>query len=185
MMKHSLVVRGLLLAVVCAASTANAANANNPQTADIQIHATVAPSCSISATPIEFNTYDPASTTDKLSTGNVILTCVKGSKPTVSLTDGLNPDGAQRRLLNAVTNDYLPYSLFKPVTADPAIDLPNTACAGNETLDWGVVEASRLHPQAAPSADPFTYNICAVIRAGYTNASTGDYTDTVTAEIHF
>ena len=182
MMKHNLALRSLFLAVVCAASTANA---NNTQTADIQIHATVVQSCSISATPIEFNTYDPTSTTNKLSTGSVTLTCVKGSKPTVSLTSGLNPDAGQRRLLNAVTNDYLPYSLFKPVAADPTIDLPNTACDGSETLNWGSDEPSRLHPQAASSADPSTYNICAVINAGYKNAGTGDYTDTVTAEIHF
>lgn len=182
MMKHRFTLRSLFLAAAC---TANAAYANNTQTADIQIHASVAPSCSISASPIEFNTYDPASTTDKLSTGNVILTCVKGSKPTVSLTDGLNPDGAQRRLLNAVTNDYLPYSLFKPVAVNADIDLPNTACVGSETLPWGLAETARLHPQAAPTADALTYNVCAVIKAGYKNVSTGDYTDTVTAEIHF
>ena len=64
-----------LTAAICAA---NASYAAGPQTATVTIHATVAPTCSISATSLEFNNYDPTSTTDKTGTGTVTLTCVKG-----------------------------------------------------------------------------------------------------------
>ena len=171
-----------LTAAICAA---NASYAAGPQTATVTIHATVAPTCSISATSLEFNNYDPTSTTDKTGTGTVTLTCVKGSQPTISLTAGLNPNGAQRRMINAVTSDFLNYDLFKPTAANPAIDLPNTACLGTENQPWGLDVPSRLHPPTAPSADPLTYNICGVIPKGQLTAGTGDYNDTVTAEINF
>ena len=148
------------------------------QTATVTIHATVAPTCSISATSLEFNNYDPTSTTDKLGTGTVTLTCVKGSQPTISLTTGLNPNGAQRRMINAVTSDFLTYELYKPVAANPAIDLPSTACVGTETQIWGLDVPSRLHPPIATTADPATYNICGVIPKGQLTVGTGDYNDT-------
>jgi spore coat protein U-like protein len=171
-----------LTAAICAANVSYAAGA---QTATVTIHATVAPTCSISATSLEFNNYDPTSTTDKLGTGTVTLTCVKGSQPTISLTAGLNPNGGQRRMINAVTSDFLNYDLFKPTAANPAIDLPNTACAGTENQPWGLDVPSRLHPPIAPTADPLTYNICGVIPKGQLTVGTGDYNDTVTAEINF
>ena len=65
----------VLTAAICAANVSYAAGA---QTATVAINATVAPTCSISATSLEFNNYDPTSTTDKTGTGTVTLTCVKG-----------------------------------------------------------------------------------------------------------
>ena len=182
MKMNSVVKLCTLTAAICAANASYAAGA---QTATVTIHATVAPTCSISATSLEFNNYDPTSTTDKTGTGTVTLTCVKGSQPTISLTAGLNPNGAQRRMINAVTSDLLNYDLFKPTAANPAIDLPNTACAGTENVVWGLDAASRLHPPIAPSADPLIYNICGVIPKGQLTVGTGSYTDTVTATIHF
>jgi hypothetical protein len=44
---------------------------------------------------------------------------------------------------------------------------------------------SRLHPPVAPTADPLTYNICGIIPKGQLTVGTGDYNDTVTAEINF
>jgi spore coat protein U-like protein len=171
-----------LTAAICAANVSYAAGS---QTANVTIRATVVPACSISATSLEFNNYDPTSATDKLGTGTVKLTCVKGSQPTVSLNAGLNSNGAQRRMINGVTGDFLNYGLYKPVAANPGIDLPDTACVGTETLTWGLDLASRLHPPAAPNADPLTYNICGVIPKGQLTVGTGEYNDTVTAEIHF
>jgi spore coat protein U-like protein len=182
MKMNSVVKLCTLTAGICPANASYAAGA---QTATVTIHATVAPTCSISATSLEFNNYDPTSTTDKTGTGTVTLTCVKGSQPTISLTAGLNPNGAQRRMINAVTSDFLNYDLFKPTAANPAIDLPNTACVGTENQPWGLDVPSRLHPPIAPTADPLTYNICGVIPKGQSTVGTGDYNDTVTAEINF
>jgi len=131
MKMNSVVKLCALTAAICAANVSYAAGA---QTATVTIHATVAPTCSISATSLEFNNYDPTSTIDKTGTGTVTLTCVKGSQPTISLTAGLNPNGGQRRMINAVTSDFLNYDLFKPTATNPAIDLPNTACAGAGTV---------------------------------------------------
>jgi spore coat protein U-like protein len=141
MKMNSVVKLCALTAAICAANVSYAAGA---QTATVTIHATVAPTCSISATSLEFNNYDPTSTTDKLGTGTVTLTCVKGSQPTISLTAGLNPNGGQRRMINAVTSDFLNYDLFKPTAANPAIDLPNTACAGTENQPWGFSHVTAL-----------------------------------------
>ena len=60
-----------LCAVTAAICVANASYAAGSQTATVTIHATVAPTCSISATSLEFNNYDPTSTTDKLGTGRL------------------------------------------------------------------------------------------------------------------
>ena len=48
-----------LCALTSAICAANASYAAGPQTATVTIHATVAPTCSISATSLEFNNYDP------------------------------------------------------------------------------------------------------------------------------
>jgi spore coat protein U-like protein len=182
MKMNSVVKLGVVAAAICAANVSYAAGSTK---ADVTISAKVVGSCTITATPVTFGSYDANSTTDNFNNGTITVTCVKGSQPTVSLSNGLTPNGAQRRMVNAVTGDFLNYGLFKPVATNVAIDLPNTACAKTETENWGEDPISRLHPPIAPTADPLTYNICGVIPKDQTTVSTGDYTDTVTATIHF
>jgi spore coat protein U-like protein len=183
MKMNSVVKLCTLTAAICAANVSYAAGS---KTANVAISANVVGSCTITATPVNFGSYDANSAVDTFSTGTITLICVKGSQPTVSLSKGLSPNGAQRRMVNAVTGDFLNYGLYKPANTSPE-DLPNTACATTETAvnNWDEDKPSRLHPPIAATADPATYNICGAIPKEQTTVSTGDYTDTVTATIHF
>ena len=181
MKMNSVVKLCTLTAAICAANVSYAAGS---KTANVAISANVVGSCTITATPVNFGSYDANSAVDTFSTGTITLICVKGSQPTVSLSKGLSPNGAQRRMVNAVTGDFLNYGLYKPANTSPE-DLPNTACATTETAvnNWDEDKPSRLHPPIAATADPATYNICGAIPKEQTTVSTGDYTDMASLSI--
>jgi spore coat protein U-like protein len=71
--------------------------------------------CDVSATPIPFGTYDPASTSPREVTGTITVTClvlVVGLEVswTLSLDDGLGNGFTPRRMLNGANT--LDYNIF-------------------------------------------------------------------------
>ena len=155
-------------------------------TTDISVTATVDQSCTITAQPLNFGKYDPTSTTDNAKSSSISLTCVKNSKPTVTLSLGKNTglNGSERRMSNGT--EFLSYEVFKPVATDPAIDQPGTACSTNgaETVVWGADLATGLHPPAATDRTSKDFFLCGVIKAGQ-DVGTGSYSDVLTAKIEF
>ena len=137
-------------------------------TADIAVTATVDQSCTITAQPLNFGKYDPTSATDNSKSSSINLTCVKNSKPTVTLSFGKNvgQGNTERRMSNGT--DFLSYEVYKPVAANTTIDLPGTACSANgaETVVWGADLATGLHPPAATDKTSKDYFLCGVIKAG-------------------
>ena len=149
-------------------------------TAPLVVSATVAASCSISTTPVSFGAYDPASAAETTTTGSVILSCVKNSDPSISLTLGLHAVGSVRGMKDSVlTNtDVLSYQLYQP----PSL-VSNIPCTFGETTVWGT-GADLFDPAAATSIAPQTYNICGKILPGQ-DVANGSYQDTVTAQVDF
>lgn len=172
---------GLGLTLASGALTSFAAT-----TADIAVTATVDQSCTITAQPLSFGKYDPISTTDKASSSQLTLTCVKNSKPTVTLSygDNVGQGGTERRMTNGT--EFLPYEVYKPLAADATTDLPNTQCSGPgaDNVVWGGEVATGLHPVAAADATAKDYFLCGVIKAGH-DVGAGNYADKLTATFSF
>jgi spore coat protein U-like protein len=79
------------------------------------VTATVANSCSVSATDMGFGTYDPASVVDKAGTSTITVTCTLGTIYNLGLDNGTNANGSTRRMGNGTTR--LTYQIYKDVAA--------------------------------------------------------------------
>src|SRR2546426_8203955 len=126
--------KGLLIALSLCGTCGLALAGSN--TGSLSIPATVAQTCSVSATStLAFGAYDPvvANASSALTgTGSVSIKCTKGSSGiTVDLDAGAHVSGTQRRLQGAtVTTDFLNYGITQPATTSPW-----TSCAGSTV--WG------------------------------------------------
>lgn len=151
-----------------------------PGTSSLTATASVGSNCSVTTTPVAFNTYDPigANLASPLYAGNgaVTVTCVKGTAPVIALGLGAHAAGAVRRMSNG--SDFLEYELYQP-TGTP----PSTTCSFPASAVWGS-GASALSTTSAPSKDARVYAICGTVPPGQ-NPSIGTYTDTVVATVTF
>lgn len=82
-------------------------------TATFNVTATVATSCSVSASDLAFGTYDAASNTDTLGTSTINVTCSLLTPYTISLNNGGNASGSQRRMGSGASR--LNYDLYRDV----------------------------------------------------------------------
>jgi spore coat protein U-like protein len=172
-MKRHLFLISSVLVLAPTLSLATSANTN------FGVQATVSSNCSISATSLNFNTYDPLSATNDTAASTVTITCTKGTSPTIGLNNGLNFASSTRNLKNG--SDLLAYSLFKP-----SANTPGAACVYTSPAAWGNSGGDLFSPTAAPSTAPRVYNVCGQITAGQdVPASATNYTDTVTATVNF
>lgn len=150
----------------------------------------VASSCTITASTLNFGTYDGANVNAKTNlnaNGTVSATCTQGSAPTIGIGAGSNALATQRRMKDTNT-DFLSYNLLQP--PDTA---PGTACNYATGTAWGdgtsATTGTVFTPTVALSSAARTYNVCGVILAGQNvpvNAPGNvSYNDSVTATITF
>ena len=81
-MKKTLVPIALAFALIALAPAAFAAS---PQTANLNLSATVINNCTISTTPVAFGNYDPLSASPNDNSGTVVITCTKNAATTITL----------------------------------------------------------------------------------------------------
>jgi spore coat protein U-like protein len=147
--------------------------------ANLAVSANVASNCTISTTAVAFGAYDPIVTnaaTALAGTGSIIITCTKGSVPTLKLDLGATPSGVVRQMANGA--ERLPYELYQPPT-----NVAGVAC-GALTQVWGTSGSAILTTVAAPSKAARTYNVCGSIPGG-ADVAVGAYADTVIATVTF
>lgn len=150
--------------------------------ANIAVSATVATTCSITATPLAFGDYDPIgvnATADKTGTASVTVSCAKGASTlTIGMSYGAHVSGTtQRQMVGPTATDLLSYNLFQPSSS-----AAGAACPG--TIPWTTTTPGLLVLTAAPSKAARTYNVCGTIPMGQ-DAAAGAYTDTVIATLNF
>lgn len=155
-----------------------AASALGSSSTSLNVIAIVPSSCQIDTHTIMFGNYDPASSSATTATGSLVLTCVKGSLPTVTIDGGQNTTGTYRAMKGGST-DVLQYQLYQPSSNTPGI-----ACTYKESVVWGNSTGEKFVATASPSIVPRTYNICGVIPAGQ-DVATDFYRDKVIAQIDF
>ena len=179
-----------LAAVAALALPVTADAATN--TATFTVTVMVPTSCTITASSINFGTYDGANanaTNNATATGGVTTICTSGSTPTVGLSAGASATGTQRRLKDgAATPHYINYNLLQPPN-----NTPGTACNYTTGTAWGDGTAATtgtvLTLTAAPSIAARQYNVCGSIPAGQDVPVNGTgnltYNDSVVATITF
>lgn len=169
-----------LFLALCGTALAGSAFAGpSPQTANFQVTATVASSCTVSATNIAFGAYDPAdanATTPRTATGAVNVRCTRGTSTAVAaLNQGLNPATGSTcanplRQMNGGGSERLRYDIFQ----DAGFATP-----------WGCdASNTRAVPTFTTSLTPTQLVTHGRIPAGQ-DAAIGSYTDTVQVSVTF
>lgn len=169
-----------LLLALCASLAAGSAFAGpSPQTANFQVTATVASSCTVTATNIAFGAYDPAdanATVARDATGAVNVRCTRGTSTAVAaLNQGQNPATGSTcanplRQMNGGATERLRYDIYQD--------------AGRATV-WGCdATNSRAIPTFTSSLTPAQLVTYGRIPAGQ-DAAIGSYTDTVQVSVTF
>ena len=126
------------------------------------VTATVNGTCGISANPIAFGTYTG---TVAAQSSTIQTNCTTGTAFTVSLNNGVNASGVQRRMTNG-SGAYIPYQIYTDAAHTTIFNTTNTATG---TGAGGTEPAINMYGQTSAVASP----------------ASGSYTDTVTATVTY
>lgn len=161
----------LLAAVACIALPAPLIAATTSST--FETSATVANSCSVSATNLAFGSITPVDNTNFDATSTVDVTCSNGTAYNIGLDDGASSgDGSvsTRRMSDgATTPEYLSYQLYS--------DSGHTTVWGN-TVSTDTVAATG-------DGNTQSNTVYGRVPSGQQTVSTGSYTDTVTVTVTY
>jgi spore coat protein U-like protein len=164
----------LAAALFMAQAPAFAASPNSPQSTTFTVKAKVDANCTITATDLDFGSYDPVvanKTTARDAQTSVVVLCTKGSTGvTVALDAGIHSVAGSRFM--ATTGDTLPYELY----SDAARTTVWSTGAGAVT--WPAFGS--IASQGAGVSQP----VYGRIPAGQ-DVTVGHYTDLVTATVNF
>ena len=169
-----------LFLALCGTALAGSAFAGpSPQSANFQVTATVASSCTVTATNIAFGAYDPADTNATVArdaSGSVNVRCTRGTSTAVAALDqGLNPATGSTcanplRQMAGTGTERLRYDIYQD--------------AGRATA-WGCAAANtRAIPTFTSSLTPASLVTYGRIPAGQ-DAAIGGYADTVQVSVTF
>lgn len=135
----------LLAIITVAAITAMAGSAMASGTANLQVTATVIPTCTMTGGTLAFGNLDPTNPAIKTAdSSGVTITCTTGTPYTLGGDAGDNNVGTQKRL--AFGTNYIPYSVTIPAGGS------GTAVAQTVTI------AGTIAADAYTSAPPGTYS---------------------------
>lgn len=149
------------------------AQVTSPQTTTLNVSATVASVCQLSApSNIAFGTVQAGATAN--ASGSVTVTCNRGATVSATTTSA-NASGNLKRMRLGVSSDYLDYQVWQP-------DLTAlNACAATQT-DWtGVLTMTTLW---SASGGARVIPVCATTTPSNTLPA-GLYTDTLTVSVSF
>ena len=176
------------LAVLLTGLAAQAAFAQGTDTRNINVSATVNASCNITAPAggaaitMAFGIVDVIAAGGVNSQPTFTLQCNKGAAPVVSLNNGLNASGTQKRMTDGT--DFLSYSILVPsgVTTVSSGTCPATIAAGTEWNATGTLSVSGLY-SASGGAHPII--LCGRVETPQASVGAGSYADTVLLTVTF
>ena len=135
-------------------------------TANFNVTATVATSCSVSASDLAFGTYDGTSAVDATTTSTINVNCSLLTPYTIGLNDGSNAAGSVRRMGSGTSR--LSYEIYR----DPAM----TGIFGTVAATLGVsgIGTGLAVPNIIYGKIPKNQNV-----------TPGSYTDQVTVTVDY
>ena len=141
--------------------------------ANFGVAATLTTFCTVSATNVAFGAVNAGVATANTA-GQVTLTCNKGATVSrVSLNNGSNATGTQKRMRDPVSGSFLNYKIDRPTGA--TFNTCPAAGAGPEWNNTNRIVATSLF---TATGGPKLINICASIPAAQYPPA-GNYSDTV------
>lgn len=155
-----------VLGAVLAAGAASAATT----TTTFDVTATVASSCSVSASTLAFGSYNPLSASNLDATTTIDVTCSLLTPYNVGISAGLYGSGvADRKMQISGDTDTLDYSLYRDAL---------------RTLNWGAtVGTDTVSGVGTGIAVPTT--VYGRVSSGQVSAPIGSYSDTVTVTVTY
>lgn len=178
----------LVLATLLVAFAAPAAFAQGTDTRNINVSATVNATCNITSPTVGNPITMAFGVVDVIAAGGVnsqptfTLQCNKGAAPVVSLNNGSNASGTQKRMTDGT--DFLSYSILVPsgVTTVSPGTCPATIGAGTEWNATGTLTVTSLYSSAGGS---FPIILCGRVETPQASVGAGSYTDTVLLTVTF
>lgn len=166
-MKHSPAVKSALSAAFLgcmALGIASIPAAASTASATFLVSATVQTSCTVTAAPLAFGTYNGAALNKP--SGGITVTCTDGTPYTIGLDEGLNGGSGNTRYMIAGTNT-LAYELFSDT---------------NYTVPWENTTGAVASTGTGGAQTPFV--VYGTIPAGEAVVP-GTYQDTITATVTY
>lgn len=97
------------VAAVASAGVAEAGQAS----ANLTVTATVADACGVTDSTLTFGNVSPSAGTVAPVAGAISVTCTLGTAFSVGLSNGANASGAQRRMRQGTSSNYLNYEIYR------------------------------------------------------------------------
>jgi spore coat protein U-like protein len=157
----------LLISPNCSANPGNFSNAGSSPWV-----VTILANCYLSATPLNFGSASLlTSNVDAIAT--LAVQCTNTTPYSISIDNGSNASGSQRRMLNGASN-YIPYNLYTDAARSAAWSTTTSALSctnGGGTCLLGTGTGSnqnltvygRVPPQTAPAAGTYSDTVIATI----------------------
>ncbi len=159
-------------------------------TANINVSATVAQKCKVTATNVVFGSYDPVVTNlstalNAPSPATLVVTCTKNASGiTLALNFGSNSTGGTTRNMKETGGALmlLSYQLYQP-----SATTPGAACSYPASTIWGDgTNGSLFTPSGTTWGNTAaqTFNVCGTVSAGQ-DVEQGSYADVIVATVNF
>ena len=155
--------------------------------ANLGLRASVVQKCKITATEVNFGTYDPVAANlsaalNAASPGSLAVTCTRNSSGVMlALNMGANGSGGLRRMRGASgASTYLNYQLYQPAAAMPGAACAYAAIWGDGTFGAALTPSGTSWGKTSVQ----TFNVCGQI-PGAQAVEQGAYADVVTATVNF
>lgn len=162
--------RGFLTLAVTAfgISAPHAAQAATTTTT-FAVTATVQPSCTVSATPLAFGSYNPLSATPLDATSTITVNCTTGTSYTVGLNAGGTSGATVTTRQMLLSTNSLNYTLYRDT---------------GRTNNWGNTPGTDTPASATATTTAATLTVYGRIPA-LQNVPAGNYTDSVTVTVNY
>lgn len=157
---------GLTMAGACALAASPCAAAKRA-TNQFRVSVNPVSSCTVGATPLVFVVPLPVNANFD-STALLSVKCPPNTAYVIDIDNGLNPQGVNRRVFNAVANDYLTYDVYK--------DPPRSQV-------WGKGNLKNVSGNSGLTG-LFVYTVYGRLNAK-SNMKAGGYRDTLTITVTF
>lgn len=159
----------LLVGITLTITAAPAAAIAQQATTTFPVSATVLKACSVTASALNFGSYDPTAAAGLEGMTNLRVLCTVGTSYTIGLSPGTSAGATvtSRKMING--ENSLNYELFQEAA---------------RTNNWGSTPGTNTPPATSAGTTPRQHTVYGRIPAGQI-VPAGAYTDTITVSVNY